>query len=57
MLQVTNPWIFLIIGFGLIGISTLEILGTTFLYPSIIAFVISLYFVARKYEEPKKVEF
>ena len=55
MLQITNPWIFLIIGFGLLGITVFEFQGVTFIFPSIIAFVMSLYFVTRNYEDPKQV--
>ena len=57
MLKITNPWIFLIIGFVLIGLTVLEFQGMTFVIPSIIAFVMSLYFVSRDYEEPKQVGF
>jgi len=57
MLKITNPWIFLIIGFVLIGLTTLDLFhGLTFLIPSIIAFVMSLYFVSRDFEAPKQVE-
>jgi len=55
MLKITNPWIFLIIGFVLIGLTTLEFQGLTFLLSSLIAFVMSLYFVSRDYEEAKQV--
>jgi len=56
MLKITNPWIFLIIGFVLIGLTVLDLFhGLTFLIPSIIAFVMSLYFMSRDYEEPKQV--
>ncbi len=55
MLQIRNPWIFLIIGFVLIGISVLEFEAISLLYPSIIAFVMSLYFVSRNFEQPKEV--
>ena len=55
MLQIRNPWIFLIIGFVLLGVSVVEFQGMTFVYPSIIAFAISLYFVSRYFEEPKEV--
>ncbi len=57
MLKITNPWIFLIIGFVLIGLTAFEFQGLTFLLSSIIAFVMSLYFVSRDYEEPKQVGF
>jgi len=57
MLKVTNPWIFLIIGFVLIGLTAFEFQGFTFLLSSIIAFVMSLFFVSRDYEEPKQVGF
>jgi len=57
MLNVTNPWIFLIIGFVLIGLTAIEFQGLTFAISSIIAFVMSLYFVSRDYEEPKQVGF
>jgi len=55
MLNITNPWIFLIIGFVLIGLTALEFQGLTFVISSIIAFVMSLYFVTRDLEEPKQV--
>ncbi len=57
MLKITNPWIFLIIGFVLIGLTTLEIQGLTFLLSSIIAFVMSLYFATRDIEEHKQIGF
>ncbi len=57
MLKITNPWIFLIIGFVLIGLTAFEFQGFTFLLSSIIAFVMSLYFVSRDYEEAKQVGF
>jgi len=57
MLNVTNPWIFLIIGFVLMGLTAIEFQGLTFAISSIIAFVMSLYFVSRDYEEPKQVGF
>jgi len=57
MLKITNPWIFLIIGFVLIGLTAFEFQGFTFVIPSIIAFVMSLYFVTQDYEEPKQVGF
>ncbi len=57
MLKITNPWIFLIIGFVLIGLTAFEFQGFTFLLSSIITFVMSLYFVSRDYEEPKQVGF
>ena len=57
MLKITNPWIFLIIGFVLLGLTALEFQGLTFVIPSVIAFVMSLYFVTRDLEEPKQVGF
>ena len=57
MLNITNPWIFLIIGFVLLGLTAIEFQGLTFVIPSVIAFVMSLYFVTRDLEEPKQVEF
>jgi len=57
MLKITNPWIFLIIGFVLIGLTALEFQGLTFVISSVIAFVMSLYFVTRDLEEPKQVGF
>jgi len=57
MLNVTNPWIFLIIGFVLLGLTALEFQGLTFAISSVIAFVMSLYFVTRDLEEPKQVGF
>jgi membrane protein implicated in regulation of membrane protease activity len=57
MLKITNPWIFLIIGFVLIGLTALEFQGMTFVISSVIAFVMSLYFVTRDIEEPKQVGF
>ena len=57
MLNITNPWIFLIIGFVLIGLTALEFQGMTFVISSVIAFVMSLYFVSRDTEEPKQVGF
>ena len=57
MLKVTNPWIFLIIGFVLLGLTAIEFQGLTFTISSIIAFVMSLYFVTRNIEEPKQVGF
>ncbi len=57
MLKITNPWIFLIIGFVLIGLTALEFQGLTFVISSVIAFVMSLYFVSRDLEEPKQVGF
>jgi len=57
MLKITNPWIFLIIGFVLIGMTALEFQGMTFVISSVIAFVMSLYFTTRDIEEPKQVGF
>jgi len=57
MLKITNPWIFLIIGFVLLGLTAIEFQGLTFVMSSVIAFVMSLYFVSRDYEEPKQVGF
>ena len=57
MLKITNPWIFLIIGFVLLGLTALEFQGMTFVISSVIAFVMSLYFVTRDIEEPKQVGF
>ena len=57
MLKITNPWIFLIIGFVLLGLTALKFQGMTFVIPSVIAFVMSLYFVTRDIEEPKQVGF
>ena len=57
MLQITNPWIFLIIGFVLLGLTALEFQGFTFAISSVIAFVMSLFFVTRNMEEPKQVGF
>jgi len=57
MLNITNPWIFLIIGFVLLGLTALEFQGLTFVISSVIAFVMSLYFVTRDIEEPKQVGF
>jgi len=58
MFKITDPRIFLIIGFGLIGLTALDLFhGLTFLIPSVIAFVMSLYFVTRNTEEPKQVGF
>ncbi len=57
MLNITNPWIFLIIGFVLLGLTALEFQGLTFVMSSVIAFVMSLYFVTRDLEEPKQVGF
>jgi len=56
VLKITNPWIFLIIGFVLLGLTGIEFQGFTFAIPSVIAFVMSLYFVTRDIEEPKQVE-
>ncbi len=56
MLRITNPWIFLIIGFVLIGLTAFDLQGFTFAIPSVIAFVMSLYFVSLDFEEPKQVE-
>jgi len=57
MLNITNPRIFLIIGFVLLGLTALEFQGMTFVISSVIAFVMSLYFVTRDIEEPKQVGF
>ncbi len=57
MLNITNPWIFLIIGFVLLGLTALEFQGMTFVISSVIAFVMSLYFTTRDIEEPKQVGF
>ena len=58
MLKITNPWIFLIIGFVLIGLSVLDFFhGLTFLIPSMMAFVMSLYFATRDIEEHKQIGF
>ncbi len=57
MLNITNPGIFLIIGFVLLGLTALEFQGMTFVISSVIAFVMSLYFVTRDIEEPKQVGF
>jgi len=55
MLKITNPWIFLIIGFVLIVLSTFTL--QELIFASVIAFVLSLYFASRDYEKPKQVEF
>ena len=57
MLKITNPWIFLIIGFVLIGLTALEFQGMTFVISSVIAFVMSLYFATRDIEEHKQIGF
>jgi len=57
MINITNPWIFLIIGFVLLGLTALEFQGMTFVISSVIAFVMSLYFVTQDIEEPKQVGF
>jgi len=51
MLKMTNPWVFLIIGFGLIAMTAFEFQGLTFVYPSIIAFSMGLYFMLRDNKE------
>lgn len=48
MLKMTNPWVFLIIGFGLITLTAFEFNGLTFVYPSIISFSMGLYFMLRE---------
>jgi len=55
MLKITNPWILLIIGFVLIGLTAFTF--QELIFASVIAFVLSLYFVSRDYEEPKQVGF
>jgi len=57
MLKITNPWIFLIIGFVLLGMTAFEFQGLIFALASLILFVLSLYFVSRYIEEPKQVGF
>ena len=60
----TNPWIYLLIGYGLITLTAFEFNGLTFVYPSIIAFSMGLYFMLRDdtvqleelKEEPKEDE-
>ena len=64
MLKMTNPWIYLLIGYGLITLTAFEFNGLTFVYPSIIAFSMGLYFMLRDdtvqleelKEEPKEDE-
>ena len=53
MIKITNPWIFVLIGFVLIGLTALDFQGLTFVIPSIIAFVMALYFVLKDNEEEK----
>jgi len=55
MLKITNPWIFLIIGFVLIGLSAFTF--QELIIASVIAFVLGLYFEYRDYEAPKQVGF
>jgi len=55
MIKVTNPWIFVLIGFVLLGLTALDFQGLTFAIPSVIAFVMALYFLAKDKEEPKLV--
>jgi len=58
MLKITNPWIFLIIGFVLLGLTAIDLFhGLTFVIPSVIAFVMSLYFATRDIEEHKQIGF
>jgi len=57
MLKITNPWILLIIGFVLLGMTAFEFQGLIFALASLIPFVLSLYFVPRYIEEPKQVGF
>ena len=51
MLKITYTWIFLIMGFVLIGLTTIEFQGITFVLSSIIAFVMALYYLIRDDEE------
>jgi len=51
MLKITYSWIFLIMGFVLIGLTTIEFQGITFVLSSIIAFVMALYYLIRDDEE------
>ena len=48
MQKITYVWIFLIMGFVLLGITAIEFQGITFVYASVIAFVMSLYYVRRE---------
>jgi len=56
VLKITNPWILLIIGFVLLGMTALVFQELVFALASLIPFVLSLYFVSRYIEEPKQVE-
>jgi membrane protein implicated in regulation of membrane protease activity len=56
VLKITNPWVLLIIGFVLLGMTAFEFQGLIFALASLIPFVLSLYFVSRYIEEPKQVE-
>jgi len=56
VLKITNPWILLIIGFVLLGMTALVFQELIFALASLIPFVLSLYFVSRYIEEPKQVE-
>jgi len=57
VLKITNPWVLLIIGFVLLGMTAFEFQGLILALASLITFVLSLYFVSRYIEEPKQVGF
>jgi len=58
MLEITNPWILLVIGFVLMGLTAFDYLSLGFAVASIIPFVLGLYYMLRdnkeKLEEVKK---
>ena len=57
MLEVTNPWILLVIGFVLMGLTAFEYLALGFAIASLIPLVLGLYYMLQDKKEIKQVGF
>ena len=57
MLEITNPWILLVIGFILMGLTAFEYLALGFAIASLIPFVLGLYYMHQDKKEIKQVGF
>jgi hypothetical protein len=57
MLEITNPWILLVIGFVLMGLTAFDYLALGFAVASIIPFVLGLHYMLQDKKEIKQVGF
>ena len=57
MLEITNPWILLVIGSVLLGLTAFDYLALGFAIASIIPFVLGLYYMLQDKKEIKQVVF